>query len=245
METFDATELIRRTRNHYTFPDPARAPRRKPLAWGGDLSPGRLISAYAQGIFPWFSEDEPILWWSPDPRFVLFPEETRISSSLLRESRHHRWEIRIDSAFAEVVRACASVPRPGQEGTWITDDMMAAYTQLHEEGFAHSFEAWTDGQLAGGLYGISLGRAFFGESMFFHQPNASKVAFVHFLHWIRHHRFTVTDCQVHTDHLARFGAEEVPRRRFLRMLATALDGPTLRGRWEPLDRFSGSPAADI
>ena len=201
------------------------------LAVGGDLSATRLIEAYRRGIFPWYSAGQPILWHSPDPRFVLEPEALHVPSSLKKTVKRGTYEVRLDTAFAEVIAACGEVPRVGQNGTWITEEMKSAYVELHRLGLAHSAEAWEDGKLVGGLYGVSLGSAFFGESMFARAPDASKVAFVTLVEWLRGKGFTLIDCQVYTDHLARFGAEQWPRPRFLAALETALAGPTLRGRW--------------
>ena len=201
------------------------------LAVGGDLNPGRLLEAYRSGIFPWYSEGQPILWHSPDPRFVLVPQSLHVPASLKKTIKRGRFEVRLDTAFADVIGACGETPRPGQNGTWITDAMKAAYVELHRLGFAHSAEAWEDGALAGGLYGVSLGSAFFGESMFARAPDASKVAFVTLVEWLRARGFTLIDCQVYTEHLARFGAELWPRGQFLAELEVALEAPTLRGKW--------------
>jgi leucyl/phenylalanyl-tRNA---protein transferase len=214
------------------FPDPALAEPDGLLAVGGDLSSERLLSAYARGIFPWYSEDMPILWWSPDPRLVLFPVELHVSRSLRRTMRSGRYAVRTDTAFERVVRHCAEKPRPDQEGTWITPEMIDAYLQLHRHGFAHSVEAFEGETLAGGLYGVSLGSAFFGESMFADRPDSSKVAFATLVEWLRGWRFDLVDCQVRTAHLQRFGAREIPRAEFLARLARALSRPTLRGKWE-------------
>lgn len=214
------------------FPPPSHAEESGLLAVGGDLSPRRLLSAYSQGIFPWYSEGQPILWHSPDPRFVLLPEALHLSSSLKKTLKRAPYEIRLDTAFAKVIDACSKTPRPGQDGTWITDEMRDAYVALHRLGLAHSAEAWREGELVGGLYGVSLGSAFFGESMFAHAPDASKVAFATLVGWLQGRGFTLVDCQVYTDHLARFGAEQWPRARFLRALREALKKPTLRGKWK-------------
>jgi len=184
------------------------------LAVGGDLSPRRLLNAYRHGIFPWYSEGQPILWWSPDPRLVLFPDRLRVSRSLRKILRKEMFRITLDQAFPEVIRACAA-PRAGDQGTWITPAMQAAYVRLHELGHAHSVEAWLEGKLVGGLYGVAIGRMFFGESMFSRVSAASKVAFVHLVRRLAAWGFGPIDCQVHTDHLARFGAEPVSRARFI------------------------------
>lgn len=223
------------------FPEPAQAEPDGLLAVGGDLSPERLLTAYAAGIFPWYSEGSPILWWSPDPRLVLDPAALHVPRSLARTLRRGRFELRVDTAFGEVIRRCAGKPRPDQDGTWITGPMVAAYERLHRLGFAHAFEAWEGGALAGGLYGVSLGAAFFGESMFADRPDASKAAFVEGVRWLAARGVELVDCQVRTEHLARFGAVEVPRPVFLARLAGALRRPTLRGRWEVGHR-AGPPA---
>jgi leucyl/phenylalanyl-tRNA--protein transferase len=187
------------------------------LAAGADLSLPRLLEAYRNGIFPWFTHDQPILWWSPDPRMVLFPAEVKVSRSLARTLRNTRFEVRADTAFDEVVDGCRQ-PRRGESGTWITEDMAEAYGALHRAGFAHSVETWIDGKLVGGLYGVALGRAFFGESMFTRVSDASKVALVVLARQLQHWGFGVIDCQMNTAHLASFGAREIPRAEFTRRL---------------------------
>jgi leucyl/phenylalanyl-tRNA---protein transferase len=214
------------------FPDPAQAEPDGLLALGGDLSLERLVAAYAAGVFPWFGEGGPILWWSPDPRLLLRPAWLHVPRSLERTGRRGRYALRADSAFGAVVRRCARVRRPGQRGTWITGEMAAAYERLHRAGLAHSFEAWEGEELAGGLYGVSLGGAFFGESMFADRPDASKLAFVAGVRWLAERGVDLVDCQVRTDHLVRFGARDVPRREFLALLEAALRKETVRGRWE-------------
>ncbi len=213
------------------FPDPARAEPDGLLAVGGDLRPERLLSAYALGIFPWFDASSPILWWSPDPRLVLEPERLHVSRSLQRTIRRGRYRVTADTAFERVIRRCAARARPGQRGTWITTGMVDAYVRLHRLGFAHAFEAWEGGALAGGLYGVSLGAAFFGESMFADRPDASKVAFVRAVEWLASRGVRLVDCQVRTEHLVSLGAHEIRRREFLDRLAAALEAPTLRGTW--------------
>ena len=188
------------------------------LAAGADLSPERLLDAYARGIFPWFNPGDPILWWSPDPRMVLQPRELHVRRSLRKRLRQPGHEVRVDSAFCEVIDACSG-PRGGQPGTWITQAMIRAYCALHERGHAHSVETWIDGRLAGGLYGIALGRVFFGESMFTRVADASKIAFVHLVRQLDQWGFQLIDCQMRTDHLASFGAREIPRRDFAARLA--------------------------
>lgn len=201
------------------------------LAVGGDLSEERLLLAYGSGIFPWYSEDEPLLWWSPDPRLVLYPKEIKVSRSLKKVIRKGVFRITMDEAFARVIMECASIRLENGEGTWIVDDMIDAYIQLHQSGYAHSVETWMDGELVGGLYGVSLGRCFFGESMFTRVSNASKAAFVTLTRRLAALSFNLIDCQVHTDHLVRFGAKAIPRARFLAELKAGLKHPTLRGRW--------------
>lgn len=204
----------------YTFP-PAEYALKEPnglLAIGGDLSPRRILNAYRRGIFPWFNPGQPILWWSPDPRAVLFPEKLKVSRSLRRTIARDTFRITFDNAFAEVIKACAETPRRGQHGTWITDEMQQAYIRLHQLGYAHSAESWDDGQLVGGLYGMRLGDVFFGESMFSHRTDASKVAFVHLVRRLQREGVVVIDCQVTTDHLLSLGAEEIARTRFLTLL---------------------------
>jgi len=222
------------------FPPPDGADPSGLVAVGGDLSPERLLAAYAVGIFPWPLVERPLLWFSPDPRMVLRPRELVVSRSLRKTLRRGVYEVRLDVAFERVVRRCAEIPRRGEAGTWITADMAAAYVRLHELGFAHSAEAWQDGVLVGGLYGVSLGAAFFGESMFADRPDASKVAFAVLVGQLAGWQFDLIDCQVHTDHLARFGAREWSRRRFLAALRRSLEAPTRRGPWK-LDAHPVSP----
>ena len=187
------------------------------LAVGGDLSPERLIHAYQQGIFPWFSDDQPILWWSPNPRLVLFPEHLHVSRTMQKAMRNSTLEIRVDTAFLRVMHAC-SEPRPNQPGTWITDDMIDAYCQLHQQGIAHSIEAWDGPNLVGGLYGVAIGKVFFGESMFSRQDNASKIAFITFVQHFQRWGGKLIDCQVTTQHLSSLGAEEISRTEFSTLL---------------------------
>lgn len=212
------------------FP-PAHLAEQGLIAVGGDLSPQRLIAAYRAGIFAWYNEGEPIWWHSPDPRFVLEPDQLHVPRSLEKILRRGDYEIRFDTAFADVIRRCAARPRPGQRGTWITRAMQSAYIALHELGLAHSAEAWQDGKLVGGLYGVSLGDVYFGESMFADAPDASKCAFVTLVRWLVASRIPLIDSQVHTDHLERFGAVEWPRERYLRRLGELIDAPTRSGRW--------------
>jgi len=214
----------------FPFPDPRAADETGLLAFGGDLCAERLLAAYSSGIFPWYDED-PILWFSPDPRMVLPLDALHVSRSLGKRIRSARFEVRFDTAFERVVAGCAAVKRIGQRGTWITPDMQAAYGELHRLGFAHSVESWRGGRLVGGLYGVSLGAAFFGESMFALEPDASKVALVALVERLRAWRFALIDCQVHTHHLESLGAEEWSRDRFLDLLPSALAAPTHVGAW--------------
>lgn len=202
------------------------------LALGGDLRPERLLLGYTQGIFPWYAENLPILWHSPDPRMVMTTRDLVVQRSLRKAIKKRPYDITIDRACIDVLKGCAEVPRPGQNGTWLIPEMIDAYMKLHELGFAHSFEAWQDGKLVGGLYGVSLGAAFFGESMFALAPDASKIAFVASARQLDAWHIGLIDCQVHTDHLERFGAYEVPRVEYLQMLTRALDEPTRRGKWQ-------------
>jgi leucyl/phenylalanyl-tRNA--protein transferase len=200
------------------------------LAAGADLSVPRLVQAYENGIFPWYSDDQPVLWWSPDPRMVLVPSELKIPRSLKKRLAKRDYEVRADTAFEEVIRACAA-PRPGHDGTWITGEMIEAYTRLHRAGHAHSVETWIDGQLAGGLYGISLGHMYYGESMFTRAPDASKIALVHLVRHLERRGCGLIDCQMKTDHLARFGAREIPRAEFVRRLANLVNYPRTVDKW--------------
>jgi leucyl/phenylalanyl-tRNA--protein transferase len=214
------------------FPPPEGADESGLVAVGGDLSPERLLLAYESGIFPWPLVERPLLWFSPDPRMVLRPRDLVVSRSLRKVLRRDVFEVRLDTAFARVVERCAAIPRRGEPGTWITGEMAEAYTRLHVLGFAHSAEAWQDGELVGGLYGVSLGASFFGESMFADRTDASKAAFAVLVEQLRAWRFDLVDCQVHTEHLERFGAREWPRRRFLTALRRSLAKPTRRGVWK-------------
>ena len=213
------------------FPDPEESEPEGLLAVGGDLAPQRLLLAYATGIFPWYSEGQPILWHSPDPRAVLVPSALHVSKSLGRSLRRRKFEVRLDTAFADVICACAEVPRPGAEGTWITRDMMRAYEHLHEMGYAHSAEAWEHGRLVGGIYGVSLGGAFFGESMFTRRNDASKVAFAVLMRQLGRWGFDFLDCQMRTPHLERMGAVLWSRKAFLEALAHSVGRKTRRGSW--------------
>jgi len=212
------------------------------LAVGGDLSCERLLLAYRSGIFPWYSDGEPILWWSPDPRMILLPDEFHCSRSLKRTIKKGTYRVTLDRAFPEVIRACGKTPRPRQDGTWITDDMEAAYIRLHQNGFAHSIECWREDTLVGGLYGVALGGAFFGESMFSHQDNASKVAMHALVTAARHWGIAVIDCQVANPHLASLGAREVSRNIFVQVLRNGLQAELSDGAWETLPS-GGEPEA--
>jgi leucyl/phenylalanyl-tRNA--protein transferase len=200
------------------------------LAAGADLSPERLLDAYRHGVFPWFNQGEPILWWSPDPRMVLLPGELKVSRSLMKRLRRRQFEVRADSAFAEVLRACAA-PRAAQSGTWITPKMQRAYLRMHELGYAHSVESWQDGTLLGGLYGMAIGRAFYGESMFSSRTDASKVALAHLVRYLESRGFRVLDCQMSTTHLASLGAREISRSEFVAGLREWTQQGDPPGKW--------------
>lgn len=204
------------------------------LAIGGDLRPDRLLLAYRSGIFPWPTEGLPLLWFSPNPRLILRPGDVHVSKSLAKELRKVRWKVTFDTSFSYVIRACAQIPREGQPGTWITPSMIRAYECLHELGYAHSVEAWCDSKLAGGLYGVSLGAAFFGESMFSIVPNASKIALVTLAHQLERWGYHFIDCQMVTEHLLRFGACPLSRKEFLQYVGIALKFPDKKGSWTEL-----------
>ena len=203
------------------------------LAATDDLTADRLLDAYRRGIFPWYGSDQPVLWWSPDPRMVLFVGEFRIARSLRKRIKQQRWEIRADFDFPTVMRACAMTHRPGQRGTWITPEIIDAYTVLHSRGYAHSVEAWRDGKLAGGLYGVAIGRMFFGESMFAREADASKVALAYLVAMLRARDFPLIDCQQETEHLASFGARPIPRRVFAELVAGLVHSTTPGEPWTP------------
>ncbi|MFH2047623.1 MAG: leucyl/phenylalanyl-tRNA--protein transferase [Pseudomonadota bacterium] len=223
---------VYRLNKEIIFPPPQLAGEEGLLAIGGDLSKERLLLAYNLGIFPWYSKGEPILWWSPDPRLVLYPDEIRVSKSLYKVIKKEIFHITFDSAFEQVINSCAFTNNRKTEGTWIVPEMIDAYCMLHKSGYAHSVEAWKDNKLAGGLYGVSLGKCFFGESMFSVESNASKVAFVALSQYLKDNAFDFIDCQIATEHLKRFGAKEIPRSLFLKQLKKALALPTLKGKWE-------------
>lgn len=214
------------------FPDPSEAEPGGLLAVGGDLSPERLLLAYENGIFPWYSEEDPILWFSPDPRMVFLPGDFRFSKTLLKTVSSGKFSVRADTDFAAVVENCSQVQRKGQSGTWITEGMKAAYGKLHELGYAHSFETYREGELVGGLYGVSLGGAFFGESMFHLETDASKVALFHLARKCWESGFDFIDSQVPTDHMRTLGGREISRKELLSALESSLLKKTLRGVWQ-------------
>ena len=219
-------------RDTLTFPPLTKAMREPNglLAAGGDLSADRLVQAYRHGCFPWFSEGQPILWWSPDPRTVLFPEELHVSRSLAKLLRQQRYQVSFDRDFEAVIQACAA-PRRDADGTWITDDMQDAYTELHNRGHAHSVEVWDNGELVGGLYGLAMGQLFFGESMFSRADNASKFGFVTLVKQLQAWGFVLIDCQMATRHLESLGARSIPRQQFADYLRDHLDQPTT-AQWD-------------
>jgi leucyl/phenylalanyl-tRNA--protein transferase len=201
------------------------------LCAGGDLSPRRIVEAYSRGIFPWFSEGDPILWWSPDPRMVLFPDELKVSRSLRKTLAKDIFETRFDTAFREVIESCAA-PRPNQSGTWIVPEMVEAYTRLHELGIAHSVESWREGELVGGLYGLAIGKAFFGESMFSREADASKVALVRLVERLRAEDYRIIDCQQATSHLATLVAREISRKEFATRVQESIQYRSSDTRWD-------------
>jgi leucyl/phenylalanyl-tRNA--protein transferase len=213
------------------FPPAELAEENGLLAIGGDLSPKRLLLAYRSGIFPWYSEGEPILWWSPSPRLVIFPAELKIPKRLARLIRQGVFSVTMDMAFKQLITACASSDKRVEKGTWITDDMIEAYCLLHDLGYAHSVECWFDDKLAGGLYGISLGSVFFGESMFSDQPNSSKVGLVYLIKKLQEWNFKLIDCQMKTEHLMQFGAREIPGNEFQKLLTENIAGLDQKGKW--------------
>ncbi len=217
--------------NELIFPPPQLAEHDGLLAVGGDLSEERLLLAYRSGIFPWYSEGEPILWWSPSPRLILEPRKFHLSKRLARTIRQKRFSVTIDTAFPQVIRACATSRTSQNEGTWITNEMIEAYCRLHESGYAHSVECRQDGKLVGGLYGIALGSVFFGESMFSHEPDASKIALKNLVDLLSSWRFDLIDCQIATDHLKRMGAEEMPGEEFLYRITDYIKKPNRCGKW--------------
>jgi len=216
------------------FPPVTRASSEGVVAIGGDLSEERLLLAYQSGIFPWFSDGEPIIWWSPDPRFVLYPSKIKIAKSMQQLFRKGAFDVTFDKNFEQVIYNCQKIKREGQKGTWITNEMMDAYCSLHQKGIAHSVEVWQSGTLVGGLYGLSLGNSFFGESMFAKVSNASKYGFITLVKALEKKGFDMIDCQVHTDHLESLGAEYIPRKKFLESLKKSLQKETLQGNWGSL-----------
>ncbi len=214
------------------FPDPSEAEPGGLLAIGGDLSPKRLLLAYENGIFPWYSEEDPILWFSPDPRMVFFPSDFKFSKTLIKTVSSGKFSVRIDTDFTAVIECCAQVGRKGQSGTWITEEMKTAYRKLHELGYAHSFEVYSGESLVGGLYGVSLGGAFFGESMFHLETDASKVALFHLARKCWEFGFDFIDSQVPTDHMRTLGGREISRKEFLLALESSVRKKTLRGVWQ-------------
>ncbi|WP_028574087.1 leucyl/phenylalanyl-tRNA--protein transferase [Desulfonatronovibrio hydrogenovorans] len=214
-----------------TFPHPCLADADGLLAIGGDLSPVRLVAAYSKGIFPWYGPDSPVLWWSPDPRLILYPDKIHIPRSLRRTLNSCKFSITADTSFQEVIQSCAVVPRSDGHGTWLVPEMISAYVGLHRAGIAHSFEAWNGSRLVGGVYGVALGRAFFGESMFYLESNASKVALIHLVRFLEALGFHFMDCQQTTEHMLRFGAKEIPRNDFLTLLGQAIIKNPAPGKW--------------
>lgn len=229
--TYTMNRIFQLNDDDYCFPSAMMANRDGLLAFGGDLSPSRLIVAYANGIFPWYNENEPLLWWSLDPRLVMRPGSMKVSKSLRHTMRSGRFECRIDTDFESVMRHCAQAPREGQDGTWITDEMVDAYVQLHQMGLAHSFEAYYEGELVGGLYGVALGKLFCGESMFHSMNDASKVAFCHLHEFLVDHGFELIDCQQETKHLVSLGAYLMDRQDYLLEIDKLVKEPTLKGNW--------------
>jgi len=213
------------------FPRPDLAEEDGLLAVGGDLSFERVLLAYEIGVFPWYNSNQPILWWSPPKRMILYPGKMKVSKSLRKAIVKGGFEVKIDTAFKKVMEQCANVRRKGQTETWINDQTITVFTKLHERGLAHSFEVWYKNELVGGLYGLSFGRAFFGESMFTEMTDASKVAFYHLHQFAVKQGFHFIDCQLHNDHLASLGAYEVPRTTYLKELSKALAYPDLKGKW--------------
>lgn len=203
--------------SQFRFPPLHQADEEGLLVIGGAVTPERVLEAYPKGIFPWYNDDIP-LWWSPDPRFVLFPDELHVSRSMRKTINKGNFRFKINTAFNDVITACSSVPRNGQDGTWITPEMKAVYNELHKRGFAHSAEAWLDGRLVGGVYGIRIGSVFFGESMFSYIPNASKFAFIQYVQHLTRENVALFDCQVYTPHVESLGARLIPRPAFIDLL---------------------------
>lgn len=220
--------------DHYEFPDCSLASPEGIVGVGGNLSPGMLLSAYRQGVFPWFDENDPVIWWCPDPRFVLLPGEVHVSSSMGKVLRAGRFRYTIDHEFGTVIHLCAASPRKGQRGTWITGDMELAYRRLHELGYAHSCEVWEGDEIVGGLYGVAIGRMFFGESMFSRRSNASKAALIAFCRFLSAHGFDLVDAQQETGHLERMGGRALPREQFLTMVRERVDLPGMHYSWSEM-----------
>ncbi len=236
--------MFRLHQQNLRFPPVDRASPEGLLAVGGDLRPGRLLEAYRHGIFPWYNEGDPILWWSPDPRAVLFPEKLHVPRSLKKRLRSNAFTVTLDTCFRQVMKQCAG-PRPQypEGGTWITDDMLDAYTRLHELGYAHSIESWQEDRLVGGVYGVAIGGVFFAESMFTRVDDASKVALVKLVTQLQAWNFRLIDCQQSSPHVMRFGAEEISRSDFINQVIEALNIPDRRGRWQ-FDRASDTERAE-
>jgi leucyl/phenylalanyl-tRNA---protein transferase len=218
----------------FQFPSLEKATPDGIVAMEGNLSPGMLLSAYKQGIFPWYSEGEPILWWSPDPRMVLFPDNIHISKSMAGIFKKEKFSFSMDNQFREIIDSCGEIPRKHEAGTWITPEMKDAYTHLHKLGWGHSLEVWMDNELIGGLYGLSIGSVFFGESMFSKKTDASKAAFIILAETLGNLDFTMIDCQLYTPHLESLGAEKIGRDEYLRLLKTGIEAETYRGCWDNL-----------
>lgn len=217
--------------DQFVFPDPSEA-EEGILAVGGDLHPSRLLLAYQSGIFPWYSEAEPIIWWSPDPRFVLFPKDLKVSKSMHQLLKKQAFKVTLDADFKDVIHQCATVRYGDRLGTWINSDMESAYLRLHEMGYAHSVEVWNqEGLLVGGLYGIAIGKCFFGESMFFKQANASKYGFITLVKLLAERGYKLIDAQVYTQHLESLGANMIPRDIYISLLSTLTEEPTDNGSW--------------
>jgi leucyl/phenylalanyl-tRNA--protein transferase len=215
----------------HVFPPVSHAEEDGLLAVGGDLDPNRLLLAYSQGIFPWYSKGDPILWWSPDPRMVLFPAELKVSKSMKQVLKRGTFEVTFDRDFPAVIKECGKIDRPGQAGTWLSADMRKAYEKLHDLSAAHSVEVWLQGKLVGGLYGLALGSVFCGESMFSYESNASKTGFIVLVNALIAHGFELIDCQVYTEHLESLGAREIPRTEFLKLLHAGIQKPGWMGKW--------------
>ncbi len=225
-------KIIQELRRKYAFPDLYEATEDGLLAVGGDLSAERLLAAYSKGIFPWFGEDDPILWWSPDPRFVLFPDELKVSKSMRQFMRNTNLKVSFDTSFEAVIRSCKTIKRKHESGTWISDDIVYAYTELHKMQIAHSVEVWQEKKLVGGLYGVALGKVFFGESMFSRVSNASKYAFIKLIELLMRKNFYVVDCQVYTSHLESLGARMIEREDFVEYIENGMKFDVLPESWE-------------